>query len=81
MTSKVGRWGIITLTFAGAFIASLVLVTAGQTPGNASVAVDNDDIGGVVTGARGPEASTDRGTTGGAKKDEDVIDAEYEVKE
>ena len=56
MTSKVGRWGIITLTFAGAFIASLVLVTAGQTPGNASVAVDNDDIGGVVTGARGPEA-------------------------
>ena len=32
--------------------------------------------------APGPEASTDRGTTeGGAKKDEDVIDAEYEVKE
>ena len=29
----------------------------------------------------GPEANTDRGTTGGAKKDEDVIDAEYEVKE
>jgi len=29
-----------------------------------------------------PEASTDRGTTeGGPKKDEDVIDAEYEVKE
>ena len=28
-----------------------------------------------------PEASTDRGTTGGGKKDEDVIDAEYEVKE
>jgi len=28
-----------------------------------------------------PEASTDRGTTAGAKKDEDVIDAEYEVKE
>jgi molecular chaperone DnaK len=28
-----------------------------------------------------PEASTDRGTTGDAKKDEDVIDAEYEVKE
>ncbi len=27
-----------------------------------------------------PEASTDRGTTG-PKKDEDVIDAEYEVKE
>jgi molecular chaperone DnaK len=31
----------------------------------------------------GPEASTDRGTAGGGekKKDEDVIDAEYEVKE
>ncbi|HEX7793879.1 MAG TPA: carboxypeptidase-like regulatory domain-containing protein, partial [Vicinamibacterales bacterium] len=56
MTSRVGRWAIITLTFAGAFIASLVLVTAGQAPGNASVAIDNDDIGGVVTGARGPEA-------------------------
>jgi hypothetical protein len=56
MTSRVGRWGIVTLTFAGAFIASLVLVTAGQAPGTASVAIDNDDIGGVVTGARGPEA-------------------------
>jgi molecular chaperone DnaK len=32
-------------------------------------------------GARGPEAGGDRGTTGGGKKDEDVIDAEYEVKE
>jgi molecular chaperone DnaK len=29
----------------------------------------------------GPEASTDRGTAGAAKKDDDVIDAEYEVKE
>src|SRR5262249_8834503 len=56
MTSRVGRWGIVTLTFAGAFIASLVLVTAGQAPGSAPVAIDNDDIGGVVTGARGPEA-------------------------
>ncbi|MGD0541696.1 MAG: Hsp70 family protein, partial [Tepidisphaeraceae bacterium] len=28
-----------------------------------------------------PEAGADRGTTGDAKKDEDVIDAEYEVKE
>jgi len=46
----------VTLTFAGAFVASLVLVTAGQAPGSGSVAVDNDDIGGVVTGARGPEA-------------------------
>ena len=37
--------------------------------------------GGAPGGAGpGPEASTDRGTAGG-KKDEDVIDAEYEVKE
>jgi hypothetical protein len=56
MTSKVGRLGIVALTLAGAFIASLVLVTAGQAPGNATVAIDNDDIGGVVTGPRGPEA-------------------------
>src|SRR3982750_7858 len=32
-------------------------------------------------GGPAPEAQTDRGTTEGAKKDEDVIDAEYEVKE
>src|SRR5262245_27259221 len=56
MTPGVWRWRIVTLTFAGAFVASLVLVTAGQAPGSGSVAVDNDDIGGVVTGARGPEA-------------------------
>jgi molecular chaperone DnaK len=31
--------------------------------------------------APGPEASTDRGAAGAAKKDDDVIDAEYEVKE
>src|SRR5688500_13982008 len=38
---------------------------------------------GAGAGGPGPEASTDRGTTagGGGKKDEDVIDAEYEVKE
>ncbi|HEX8523917.1 MAG TPA: hypothetical protein VF669_16805, partial [Tepidisphaeraceae bacterium] len=33
-------------------------------------------------GGAAPEAQTDRGAAGGgAKKDEDVIDAEYEVKE
>jgi molecular chaperone DnaK len=37
--------------------------------------------GGAAPGGRAPEANTDRGTSGGAKKDEDVIDAEYEVKE
>jgi hypothetical protein len=57
MTSKSPGWATVTLTFAGAFVTSLVLVGAGQTPsGGASVAVDNDDIGGVVTGPSGPEA-------------------------
>ena len=37
--------------------------------------------GGAPAGGQAPEASTDRGTTAGGKKDEDVIDAEYEVKE
>jgi hypothetical protein len=39
-----------------AFVAvSLTSVNAGQTPAN-TVAIDNDNIGGVVTGAKGPEA-------------------------
>jgi molecular chaperone DnaK len=36
---------------------------------------------GGAPGGPAPEAQTDRGAAGGAKKDEDVIDAEYEVKE
>src|SRR5437867_330465 len=40
----------------GAFLLALVVgLTAFQSTGQA-VAVDNDDIGGVVTGANGPEA-------------------------
>src|SRR5262245_42697243 len=44
----------------GASLAVFLLVSgraivAGQA-GNGAVAIDNDDIGGVVTGARGPEA-------------------------
>jgi hypothetical protein len=35
---------------------ALVGVRAGQTPAVKSVAVDSDDIGGVVTGPKGPEA-------------------------
>jgi hypothetical protein len=46
----------VTLSFAGVFLASLVLVTAGQQPTSGAPAIDNDDIGGVVTGAQGPEA-------------------------
>jgi hypothetical protein len=50
------RWATITLGAAGAFVASLVMVTAGQQPNAGAPAIDADDIGGVVTGARGPEA-------------------------
>ena len=52
-------WGTYMLVFAGVLLfASLVMiagVTAGQQPAGAP-AIDDDDIGGVVTGARGPEA-------------------------
>ena len=54
MTSKGLYWGVITLGLAAGMAASLALVSA-QNAGGA-VAVDNDDIGGVVTGANGPEA-------------------------
>src|SRR4051812_45933981 len=47
-------WTTIMLG-AGALMASLVMVTSGQTNAGAP-AIDNDDIGGIVTGARGPEA-------------------------
>jgi hypothetical protein len=48
-------WTTITLG-VGALVASLVMVTAGQQSNAGAPAIDNDDIGGVVTGARGPEA-------------------------
>jgi len=47
------RTATLGLALLGA--ASLTVLQAGQTP-TASVAVDGDDIGGVVTGAKGPEA-------------------------
>src|SRR5215467_8023240 len=51
-------WRTYLLVFAGVLLcASLVMiagVTAGQQP--AAPAIDADDIGGVVTGAQGPEA-------------------------
>src|SRR6185436_924307 len=40
---------------AAAFLTSFVMVTAGQS-GGTGVSVDADDIGGVVTGPKGPEA-------------------------
>ena len=54
MTSKDLYWGGVTLTLAACMVAS-VAVLRGQNAGGA-VAIDNDDVGGVVTGANGPEA-------------------------
>src|SRR5438132_5317736 len=45
---------IVLLCFVLGLAISLTTLRAQQ--GGASVAIDNDDIGGVVTGARGPEA-------------------------
>jgi hypothetical protein len=57
MPSKGRGWAIIALGAGCIFVASLTITTAGQqAAGSAPVAIDNDDIGGVVTGARGPEA-------------------------
>ena len=46
---------IAAIAFAVTIVISLVAVQGQNTP-QATVAVDPDDIGGVVTGARGPEA-------------------------
>src|SRR6202158_2226711 len=43
------------LAFAFLGAASFAVLRAGQTPAGV-VAIDADDIGGVVTGAKGPEA-------------------------
>src|SRR6266850_2828843 len=57
MNSKGLYWGIVTCAIAGGMAASLAVVSARQAGGGApAVAIDNDDVGGVVTGARGPEA-------------------------
>ena len=50
------RRGTITVGLAGAVLASLVIVIAGQQAAPPPVAIDPDDIGGVVAGAQGPEA-------------------------
>ena len=46
---------IAAIAFALLVAASLTVLRAGQAPAG-TVAVDADDIGGVVTGAKGPEA-------------------------
>src|SRR5262244_2882746 len=46
---------LAVLAFATTMVISLTAVHSQTTP-QANVAIDNDDIGGVVTGPRGPEA-------------------------
>jgi hypothetical protein len=55
MTSRSFYRGILPFTLSILIAALLVRTGTGQAPA-AAVSVDNDDIGGVVTGARGPEA-------------------------
>ncbi|MEP7308407.1 MAG: carboxypeptidase-like regulatory domain-containing protein [Acidobacteriota bacterium] len=55
MSKKAWLARIATLASALFVAASLTVLRAGQTP-TGSVAIDGDDIGGVVTGAKGPEA-------------------------
>src|SRR5262245_8232009 len=45
-----------TVAIASILLSSFAIVISGQTGGRPAVAVDNDDIGGTVTGPRGPEA-------------------------
>ena len=57
MQPKGIHWRLIFTVVALTFVASLAAVSARQAPaGSAGVAIDNDDIAGVVTGPRGPEA-------------------------
>src|ERR1700729_4119802 len=54
--SRRGLFAPFAAVAVAAFVAvSLTSLHAGQTPAN-TVVVGNDNIGGVVTGARGPEA-------------------------
>ncbi|MGH9786768.1 MAG: hypothetical protein ACRD88_21575, partial [Terriglobia bacterium] len=54
-TATRSRFGRVAIGFALCLIALLVGTSRSQQTGGA-VQIDNDDIGGVVTSARGPEA-------------------------
>src|SRR6187549_367101 len=45
-----------TVAVVSILLSSLVIAISGQTGGRSAIAIDNDDIGGVVTSPRGPEA-------------------------
>lgn len=49
-------WWFAPLSFTSFIVSAAVLVGSGQPQNGGTVAIDSDDIGGVVTGARGPEA-------------------------
>ena len=55
MSKKASLTRTATLSLALIVAASLTVLRAGQAPAG-SVSIDGDDIGGVVTGAKGPEA-------------------------
>ena len=55
MSRRASYLPIAAVAVAGFVVASLAGLRAGQVATGA-VAIDNDDIGGVVTGPRGPEA-------------------------
>jgi hypothetical protein len=56
MRSKGLYWGMVmTLGLGASLVASLAVVGARQA-GGAAPAIDDDDVGGVVTGPNGPEA-------------------------
>src|SRR5512145_2390188 len=55
MTRKVFRWGFAPLAITLFLVTAAGQVGSGQQNGG-TVRTDNDDIGGVVTGPRGPEA-------------------------
>jgi hypothetical protein len=54
LTDVYGR--TTTVAVVSILLSALVIAISGQTGGRSAVAIDNDDIGGVVTGPRGPEA-------------------------
>jgi hypothetical protein len=45
-----------TVAVVSILLSSLVIAISGQTGARSAVAIDSDDIGGVVTGPKGPEA-------------------------
>src|ERR1700686_2143838 len=56
MNSKKPILSYFTLIAAGIAAAGLILISAPAPAQQAAVAIDNDDIGGVVRGPSGPEA-------------------------